>query len=196
VTSVIEFLLDRGTPFLALPFPRATSIEDTAEANGIAIGEVALSELVISAMGPSLMVVPATRSLDLGLAQKAVQDPTARPASEQEVRSLVPECDPDSLPPLSLYVTAPMFVDPTVAAMEQVVFPAGRRTVLVCVERAELFGDDPSVIVALTRESHVPGDKVAPARRTALEGGDRLLPAHLRKDNDAPGQGGRRMAGG
>ena len=196
VTSAIEFLLERGTPFLALPAPRATSISDTAEANGIRMDEVVRSDLMSSGIGPSLMVVPATRSLDLGLAQKAVQDPTARPATEEEIRSLAPECDVDALPPLSLYLSAPMFVDPSVAAMEQVIFPAGRRTILVCVERTELFGDDPAVIVDLTRESHVPGDKVSPARRAALEGGERLLPAHLRKENDTPGQGGRRMAGG
>jgi prolyl-tRNA editing enzyme YbaK/EbsC (Cys-tRNA(Pro) deacylase) len=195
VASVIEFLLDHGTPFLALPAPRATSIEDTARANGIGMDEVVRSELVISRMGPSLMVFGATRSLDLGLVRKAVQDESARTANEQEIRSLAPDCDVDSLPPLSLYLSAPMFVDPSVAAMEQVVFPGGRRTVLVCVERAELFGEGPSVIVALTRESYVPGERVAPSRRAALEEGERLLPEHLRRNDDRPGQGGRRMIG-
>ena len=196
MASVIEFLLDCGTPFLVLPAPGATSIEATAAANGIGMDEVVRSELVISGMGPSLMVVRATRSLDLGLAQTAVKDPSARRATDQEIRELAPDCEVDSLPPLSLYLSAPMFVDPSVAAMDQIVFPGGRRSVLLAVERAELFRSEPSVVVALTRESYVPGEKIAPSRRAALEEEDKLLPEHLRKDDDGPGQGGRRMIGG
>jgi prolyl-tRNA editing enzyme YbaK/EbsC (Cys-tRNA(Pro) deacylase) len=201
VATVIEYLVDRGTPFLVLPDPQAASIEQTAEANGIGLDEVVRCELVISVMGPSLMVIPAQRSLDLELARKAVRDPGARRATEDEIRSLVPDSDPDALPPLSLYVAAPMLVDPAVAAMDHVIFPAGRRTVLAAVQRPELFGDDPSVIVPLTRESSLPGDQVAPARRTALDRGEHLPPVHLGNGddvgngNEAPGKGGYFMTG-
>jgi hypothetical protein len=47
----------------------------------------------------------------------------------------------------------PTFVDREVAGHDQVVFPAGRPTTLVCLQTDELFGDDPVVITALTSET-------------------------------------------
>jgi prolyl-tRNA editing enzyme YbaK/EbsC (Cys-tRNA(Pro) deacylase) len=211
VASVLDYLVERGTPFLALPDPGAASLDETAAANAISIDEVSRCELVISRMGPSLMVLPARRALDLDLVRAAVRDEAARRATEQEIRSLVPDVEPDALPPLARFVSAPMFVDPAVAAMDQIIFPAGGHTVLAVVQADELFRDEPTVIVPLTRESSVPGDRVAPARRTALERGAELPPVHLEDEdhepepeedgddepngNDAPGRGGRFMAG-
>ena len=189
MATVIEFLVDRGTPFLVLPQPAATSIEETAEANGIAMDEVTRCELVMSGIGAALMVIPAERLLDLELVRTAVHDRDARKATQEEIRSAAADADPDALPPLSVYVSAPMFVDPAVAAMDQIIFPAGRRTVLAVVERTELFRDQPSVIVPLTSESSLPGDRVSPARRTALEQDEQLPPVHLNHGDDSPEDG-------
>jgi len=125
------------------------------------------------------MVVPAARYLYLELAQKALQDPGARFATHAEIRSLAPGCDIGAVPPLSLFLLAPMFVDPAVADLRQIVFPAGRNNVLVCMEREHLFRDDPYVVVALTRESYVPEPLVARSRRPVLSDDEDLVPVHL-----------------
>jgi prolyl-tRNA editing enzyme YbaK/EbsC (Cys-tRNA(Pro) deacylase) len=131
------------------------------------------------------MVVPADRYLDLDLAQRALQDPGARSATHTEIRALAPSCDIGAVPPSSLFVLAPMFVDPAVADRTQVVFPAGRNNVLVCMEREDLFRDDPYVVVALTRESYVPEPLVAPSRRPVLSDQE-LVPVHLSDQRDRP----------
>jgi len=178
VSTVLDYLLGRGTPFLVLPHPDAMTAEETAASHDVALEELVRTEIVVGRMGPSLMVVPAARYLRIELAQDALQDPGARLATHAEIRAIAPGCDLGGVPPLSLYLLAPMFVDPAVAELKQVVFTAGRRSVLVCMERAELFRDDPYVVVPLTAESHVPEDAVAPSRRPILRDED-LLPVHM-----------------
>lgn len=178
VSSVLDYLLGRGTPFLVLPHPDAMTAEETAASHGVAPGELVRTEIVIGRMGPSLMVVPATRYLRVELAQDAVGDAGARLATHAEIRAVAPGCDLGGVPPLSLYLLAPMFVDPAVAELPQVVFTAGRRSVLVCMEREELFRDDPYVVVPLTAESFVPERAVASSRRPVLRDED-LLPVHM-----------------
>lgn len=185
MSSVLDYLLGRGAPFLVLPHPDAMTAEETAAAHGVALEEIVRTEIVIGRMGPSLMVVPATRYLRIELAQDVLQDPGARLATHAEIRAIAPGCDLAGVPPLSLYLLAPMFVDPAVAELKQVVFTAGRRSVLVCMERAELFRDDPYVVVPLTAESFVPEAAVAPSRRPILRDED-LLPVHMvQPANDA-----------
>lgn len=177
--SVLDYLVGRGLPFTVLPSPDAVSVKDAAHVHAVDPEDVVRTEVVIGLVGPALMVVPARRYLDLDLAQKALKDPGARYATHAEIRSLAPGCDIGAVPPLSLFVLAPMFVDPAVADMPRVVFPAGRNNILVCMEREHLFRDDPYVVVALTRESYVPEPLVASSRRPVLSDDEELLPVHL-----------------
>lgn len=178
MASVVEYLQGRGAPFLVLPCPEARRIEETAEMHGIAPAELVRTEVVIARSGPTLMVVPAGRFLDLEVAQKVLQDPGARPATHGELRSFAQDCDVNGIPPLSLYLLAPMVVDPAVADLPQLVFAAGRPSLLVCMQREDLFADDPFVVAPLTRESYVPEPLIAPSRRPVLTDED-LLPVHL-----------------
>ncbi|HEY7477798.1 MAG TPA: YbaK/EbsC family protein [Actinomycetota bacterium] len=179
MASVLDYLLGRGLPFLVLPAPDVVSVADTIAAHGVNEGDVVRTEVMIGLMGPALMVVPGSRYLDLELAQVALQDPGARFATHAEIRSLAPDCEIGAVPPLSLFLLAPMFVDPAVAEMSKVVFPAGRNNVLIRMEREDLFRDDPYVVVALTRESYVPEPLLAPSRRQVLADDEDLLPVHL-----------------
>ena len=178
MTSVLDYLLGRGLPFLVLPSPDSVSAKEAAAAHDVDPRDVVRTEVIVGRVGLSLLVVPAGRYLDLELAQKALQDAGARFATHAEIRALAPGCDIGAIPPLSLFVLAPMFVDPAVAELQQVVFPAGRNNILVCMQRQHLFRDDPYVVVALTRESYVPEPLVAPSRRPVLSD-DELLPVHL-----------------
>ena len=182
MASVLDYLMGRGLPFLVLPSPDAISTKDATDNHAVDPDDVVRTEVVIGLVGPALMVVPAGRYLDLELAQKALKDPGARFATHAEIRSLASDCDVGAVPPLSLFVLAPMFVDPAVAEMRQIVFPAGRNNILVCMEREHLFRDDPYVVVALTRESYVPAPLVAPSRRPVLSDAEDLLPVHLAEE--------------
>jgi prolyl-tRNA editing enzyme YbaK/EbsC (Cys-tRNA(Pro) deacylase) len=153
MTSVLDYLRGRGVPFVVFPDPEATLVERTAERHGVDVDDLVRTEIVSNRFGFALMVVPWSRRLDLTLARRAMNDPDARLATREERSAKVPEFDPESWPPLGLFLLMPTFVDREVAGRDQVVFPAGKPGTLVCLQTDELFGDDPVVITALTTET-------------------------------------------
>ena len=153
MSSVLDYLRGRGVPFVVFPDPEADVAEQTAERHGVDVDELVRTEVVSNRFGFALMVVPWDRRLDLTLARRAMNDPDARLATREELVAKVPEFDPDSWPPLGLFLLMPTFVDREVAGRDQVVFPAGKPGTLVCLQTDELFGDDPVVITVLTNET-------------------------------------------
>jgi prolyl-tRNA editing enzyme YbaK/EbsC (Cys-tRNA(Pro) deacylase) len=186
VSDVFAYLLGRGIAFLVFPHPAAVTVSDTVRAHGLDPDELVRTEVVTGTAGPALMVVPAARYLDLDLVRAALKDPDARQATHAEIRSLAPSCEIGAVPPLSLYLMAPMYVDPAVADREQLVFAAGRPTTVVVVQRADLLRDDPYVIAPLTRESAIPEPALSPSRRQILSD-ETLTPVHLSEDGEPPG---------
>ncbi|HEX7248157.1 MAG TPA: YbaK/EbsC family protein [Actinomycetota bacterium] len=153
MSSVFDYLSGRGVPFVVFPDPEADVAERTAERHGVTTDELVRSEVVASRLGLALMVVPWDRRLDLTAVRRTMNDPSVRLATREELVAAAPELDVDSWPPLGLFLGLPTFVDRQVAAREQVVFPAGRPSSLVCLQASELFGDDPVVITSLTSET-------------------------------------------
>lgn len=165
MSYVFDYLQGRGAVFTVIPHPKgefAGSVE-----LGIAPDEVVRTHVVMAAFGPALMVVPASRSLDLELAALATADPRARPATERELERQFADYEPGALPPISMLLLAPMYVDPAVAERDTIVFLAGRRDVSIRMATRDLFGTDPVVITPLTAESRTerrdPARTVAPA---------------------------------
>jgi len=153
MTSVLDYLRGRGIPFVVFPDPEADLADRTAERHGVGVEDLVRTEVVSNRFGFALMVVPWDRRLDLTLARRAMNDPDARLATREELLAKVPEFDAESWPPLGLFLLMPTFVDRQVASRDQVVFPAGKPSTLVCLQTDELFGDDPVVITALTNET-------------------------------------------
>jgi len=188
MTSVLDYLLAQRTPFVVLPAPQARSPREAAAAHGVDVAELARTEVIVTGGGPVAVVIGAADTFDLALARGAVRDPGARMATVAEIRTLAQGCEVGALPPLSLYLIAPVYVDASIAALEQVVFPAGRSSVLVCMRRADLFQAQPVTVAALSR-IETPEARtlsvVAPSRRIVLTDAE-LVPAHLA----GPGTGG------
>ncbi|MDH4113245.1 MAG: YbaK/EbsC family protein [Actinomycetota bacterium] len=153
MTAVLDYLRGRAVPFVVFPDPEAELSEQAAERHGVDVDELVRTEIVSNRFGFALMVVPWDRRLDIGLARRAMNDPDARLATREELTEKVPEFDPESWPPLGLFLLMPTFVDREVAGRDQVVFPAGKPGTLICLQTDELFGDDPVVITALTNET-------------------------------------------
>ncbi len=180
MTGVIDHLLGQPVPFVALPCPRARSVRDAAARHRVDLRELVRTDVVITRSGPAYLTVPTGRTIDLALARLAVRDPDARVATHTEVRSFVRGCEVDALPPLSLYLMAPVFVDVAISGLDQVVFPAGSASILVCMQRADLFGEQPVTIAPLVSAAPAIASIVAPSRRIVLTD-EELVPMHLRE---------------
>ncbi len=153
MNTVFEYLQGRGVIFTVIP--HRAGADGLQRPIDVPEQAIARTEVVMSALGPAIMVIPGSRSLDLDLARAAVGDPDARRATELELLRAFPGYEPGTVPPLSLMLLAPMYVDPAVAARRTIVFAAGRSDVSVRLATRDLFGTDPVVITPLTTPAPV-----------------------------------------
>jgi Ala-tRNA(Pro) deacylase len=165
MSYVFDYLQGRGAVFTVIPHPRIAPADGEAHARHFSEDEVAQTLVVMADFGPALMVVPASRRLDLALAAEATADPNVRLATDRELERQFPDYEPGALPPLSMLLLAPMYVDPAVAERETIVFAAGRQDVSIRMATRDLFGTDPVVITSLTEGRTAPA--AAPAGATA-----------------------------
>ena len=181
MTSVLRHLLAQRSPFVVLPAPDARSPREAAAQHGVDLAELVRTEVIVTSGGPVAVAIGAGDTFDLAAARGAVRDPDARLATAAEIRAVARDCEPGSLPPLSHYLIVPVYVDPSVGALEQIVFPAGSPSALVCMSRADLFLAQPVIVAALVgkpaSEPPVPS-AVAPTRRIVLTDSP-LVPIHL-----------------
>lgn len=149
MAHVLEYLQGRGQVFTVIPHPRTRPTNAPAP---IPAELLVRTEVVVANGGPAILVVPAAHTLDLDRLGEAVGDPEGRLASEFELRRQFPDYEVGTLPPLSMLLLAPMYVDPAVVERDEVVFAAGRRDLSIRMSTADLFGADPVVITPLTIE--------------------------------------------
>ena len=155
MSSVLDYLQGRGVRFTVIPHGNP-AVGEPAPPAPDADGElVAKTVVVIANFGPALMVIPASRTLDMARTSVAVGDPEVRRATERELEQRFPDYDPEAVPPLSMLLLAPMYVDPAVADRDEIVFAAGRPDVSIRMATKDLFGTDPIVIAPITAESGV-----------------------------------------
>ncbi len=153
MSYVLDYLQGRGAVFTVIPHPKTATAVGEAHAMHIPEDEVVKTLVVIANYGPALMVVPASRRLDMELATDATADPHVRLATERELERQFPDYELGALPPLSMLLLAPMYVDPAVAERETIVFAAGRQDISIRMATSDFLGADPVVITPLTAES-------------------------------------------
>jgi Ala-tRNA(Pro) deacylase len=156
MTTVPEYLEQRGVPFEVIPHGRTyTSIEE-ARALGISADEVVKTIVLDTASGHALAVIPASRRLHMRLVRDAVGDNHAKFADEGELERDFPDVELGAFPPLGSLVGVPTFVDPEVFTHETVVFAAGSQNESVKVRTEDLFGEERVTRMPLTKESAPP----------------------------------------
>lgn len=159
MSYVMDYLQGRGVTFTVIPHPKAATAAGEAHELHLPEDEVVKTVVVIANFGPALMVVPASRKLDMDLVVEAVGDPETRLATERELERQFPDYELGALPPFSMLLLAPMYIDPSVAERETIVFAAGRQDVSIRMSMKDLIGTDPVVVTPLTAESKAPTSK-------------------------------------
>jgi Ala-tRNA(Pro) deacylase len=179
VSVVTEHLKQQGSVFEVIPHRQAYTSTDEARALGIDAGEVLKTLAVRTGSGYALMVIPASRRLDLHLAREALVDSHARLASEDELARDFADYELGALPPLGALVGVGVYVDPEVLGHDTVAFAAGTQTESVKLRSEELFGSDLTTTVPLvTRPERASDDPVSRRRaaQQAVAGGERSAP--------------------
>lgn len=152
---VLEYLQGRGQVFTVIPHRRADADGPADRPSNVPADLLVKTAVVIANYGPALLVIPADRRLDLRLVAEAVGDANARLATEGELARQFPDYEIGALPPLSMLLLVPMYVDPAVVERREVVFAAGRKDVSIRMATRDLFGNDPVVVTQLIAGNRV-----------------------------------------
>jgi prolyl-tRNA editing enzyme YbaK/EbsC (Cys-tRNA(Pro) deacylase) len=122
--AYLEFL---GIPFEEIPHAKVFAALEAAASAGAAPAEVLKTLVVHCHGGYALVVIPASRRVDMRAVRAAVGDDHARFATEHELQRAF-FYEPGAMPPLGSLVGTKTYVDPEVFLHERVVFAAGSQT--------------------------------------------------------------------
>jgi Ala-tRNA(Pro) deacylase len=169
MSAVTEHLKQRGGAFELLVHRPASTAADEARALGVNTGEVLKTLAVRSGIGYALVVIPASRRLDLHLVRDALGDHQARLASEEELARDFAGYELGALPPLGALLGCAVYVDPEVLNHDLVVFAAGSQTESVRIRTRELFGSEQVTTVPLVKQAERGSDDPIGRRRAAQQ---------------------------
>jgi Ala-tRNA(Pro) deacylase len=151
------------------PHRQAYTSTDEARALGIDADEVLKTLAVRTGSGYALVVIPASRRLDLHLVRDALGDHHARLASEEELGRDFAAYQLGALPPLGALLGSEVYVDPEVLGHDTVAFAAGSQTESVRMRTQELFGGQQVTTVPLVRQADRGSDDPVGRRRAAQQ---------------------------
>jgi Ala-tRNA(Pro) deacylase len=178
MSLVTEYLERLGCAFEVLPHRQAYTSIDEARALGVDAGEVLKTLALRTGSRYALLVIPASRRLDLHLAREAVGDDRARLATEEELVRDFAGYQLGALPPLAGLVGVQVHVDPEVLGHESVAFAAGTQTESVKARPGELFGGGQVTTAPLVKRPERGSEDPVGRRRAAQQGmADRGQPA-------------------
>jgi Ala-tRNA(Pro) deacylase len=169
MSVVTEHLEQRGIAFELIPHQQAYTSTEEARALGVDAGEVLKTLAVRTGPGYALVVIPASRRLDLHLVGEALGDHHARLASEEELARDFADYQLGALPPLGALVGASVYVDPEVLRHDIVAFAAGTQTESVKLRTEELFGGEQARTVPLVKQANRESDDPVGRRRAAQQ---------------------------
>jgi Ala-tRNA(Pro) deacylase len=152
MTMVTQELMHRGLPFEILA--HGSSASAFAEARELGVeAEETLKTVVVDTDGHhALVVVPASRRVDMHRVEDALGDHRAHLATEDELQRDFPDVELGAFPPMGSIVGVETLVDPHVFDHETIVFAAGTRTESVKMRTADLFREEPVVMAPLVKE--------------------------------------------
>jgi Ala-tRNA(Pro) deacylase len=149
--ELIEELRKRKCRFELIAHPRTfTSIEE-ALALGVAADEVLKSVIVETHGTDAVLVIPASRRLDMSLVRQALKDPHVRLATEEEITAHFPGTEPGAMHPIGSLFGVRTYVDPEVFEHERVLFATGVRLRSMRTLTKDLFRYEPIAVVALSK---------------------------------------------
>jgi Ala-tRNA(Pro) deacylase len=169
MSVVTEHLEERGIAFQLLPHRQAYTSSEEARALGVDAGEVLKTLAVRTSSGYALVVIPASRRLDLHLVGEALEDRHTRLASEEELGRDFADYQLGALPPLAALLGASLYVDPEVLRHDSVAFAAGTQTESVKLRTEELFGGGQARTVPLVKQADRESDDPVGRRRAAQQ---------------------------
>ena|ERR1051326_2200749 len=118
---------DQHVRYEVMTHPYAPTSQRAAQVEHVP-GKKHAKVVMVEADGQMIMVVcPASDRIDLPKLERSVGKPT-RLATEEEFRSLFPDCETGAMPPFGELYGVPVYVDQSMKQAREFVFEAGTHT--------------------------------------------------------------------
>jgi Ala-tRNA(Pro) deacylase len=126
-----EFLDSNNITYNTIMHSPSYTAQEIAASAHISGKEVVKTVLVKIDGKMTMVVLPASNKIDLGLLKKAVGADMVELAAEQEFESRFPDCDIGAMPPFGNLYGMDVFVADKLTSDEEIVFNAGSHTELI-----------------------------------------------------------------
>jgi HD-like signal output (HDOD) protein/prolyl-tRNA editing enzyme YbaK/EbsC (Cys-tRNA(Pro) deacylase) len=168
---VMHYFQSAGVPWQQVLHDRAETLCQALEKAGLPASSTAIAELLISARGVLMSVVPFGHTTDLERLQAQTGHSWQRLTCHQ-ARKVFPDCEPGSFPPIGGAYRLPLICDPSILTWTSVVLQSGCHTTLVLLSQnaaARVFASARQLSVSRPLVSESVSEPAAP------EGGEERL---------------------
>ncbi|GCE50980.1 Ala-tRNA(Pro) deacylase [Thermosporothrix hazakensis] len=123
-----EYLNSERVDYTIQHHPVAYTAQQLAEYERVSGKMVAKSVIVYADNKICMLVLPASARVDFDKVRHELQATDVRLATEDDLRTLFPNCEVGSMPPFGNLYHLPVFVDSSLKRQENIVFPIGTHT--------------------------------------------------------------------
>jgi Ala-tRNA(Pro) deacylase len=147
-----KFLDSHLAEFTITSHPKAFTAREVAAAEHLPAQEVAKTVVVFGDGAYHMIVVPASKLVDLHEVRPVLGLSQARLATEDELARLFPDCELGAMPPLGPLYGFPVYLDTTLAAQDIIACNAGTHREVMHMRVAEFRRLVSPHVVSLSRE--------------------------------------------
>jgi Ala-tRNA(Pro) deacylase len=137
--------------------PKAFTAREVASAEHLPPREVAKTVVVFGDGEYHMLVVPANRLVDFQELRPALGLAQARLATEDELRTLFPDCELGAMPPFGQLYGIALYLDSRLAAEPSICFNAGNHREVIHMAMSEFRRVGVPVVATLVREMTAQG---------------------------------------
>jgi len=131
---------------------KAFTARDVAAAEHLPPREVAKTVVIFGDGAYHMIVIPASKLVDLYEVRPALGLSQARLATESELGTLFPDCELGAMPPLGLLYGLPLYLDNALLRQDAIAFNAGTHCEVIHMRMSEFLRLALPHIVSLARE--------------------------------------------
>jgi len=147
------FLDSHETPYSVTTHPNAFTARQVALAEHLPPRTVAKTVVVFGDGEYHMLVVPASRLVDLQEARPVLGLTHLRLAGEDELAQIFPECEVGAMPPLGPLYGFAVYLDGSLAAEENIAFNAGNHHEVIHMKTADFRRLVKPLVVSIVREA-------------------------------------------
>jgi len=147
-----SFLDSHHAEYSLTNHPKAYTAREVAVAEHLRPREVAKVVVIFGDGAFHMVVIPASKLVDLYEARPALGLPQARLATEIELGTLFPDCELGAMPPLGPLYGLKVYLDDSLLGQETIAFNAGTHSEVIHMRMSEFLRLVSPHIVSLARE--------------------------------------------